>query len=313
MIDIIILITGIIFLALGGDALIRGAVAIAERMAISPLVIGLTIVSLGTSAPELFISIDAAWLGLGGLAVGNVVGSNIANVLLVLGLPAIFATTPCTGDNVQRSMIVMIGFMLLFMVMLYFSPLTWYHGAILLGLLGLFLYEQYRSAQAGGASILAEGDDHESTHDPLWKSIAYLIFGAVVLPLGAHLTVAGAKEIAVALGLSDAVIGLTVVAIGTSLPELAASLTAVLKGKPNVAIGNVVGSNIFNIAAIMGITTLIVPVTPGDHIVNFDMWIMLAVALLLYIISTYLGKIGFKTALAMVTGYLVYIAAAVLQ
>ena len=149
---------GIAVLVFGGDILVRGAVSLAERLAIPPLVIGLTIVSFGTSAPELFISADAALVGLGGLAVGNVVGSNIANILLVLGLPALFMKTPCAGRAVDRNIMIMIGLTLVFMAMLYFDPLRWHDGIILLILLGLFLREQYVTATSGGTSVLVEAE-----------------------------------------------------------------------------------------------------------------------------------------------------------
>lgn len=312
MIDILFLVAGLVLLVIGGDILVRGAVSIATKFSIPPLIIGLTIVSLGTSAPELFISVDAALLGLGGLAVGNVVGSNIANILLVLGVPALIATTGCSTEGINRNILIMLGFTVVFMLMLYLEPLQWYHGIILVSLLALFLYDQYTSAKAGGTSVLLEEDADDPIDDPMWKSVLFLVIGIVLLPLGAHLTVIGAKEIASALGISDAVIGLTVVAIGTSLPELAASTMAVIRGNSNVAIGNVVGSNIFNIAAIMGITALIVPVVPGDHIVHFDMWVMLGTSVILMLIVNYLKEITFKTGLAMLIGYGIYLWAAFL-
>lgn len=303
---------GIAVLVFGGDILVRGAVSLAERLAIPPLVIGLTIVSFGTSAPELFISADAALVGLGGLAVGNVVGSNIANILLVLGLPALFMKTPCAGRAVDRNIMIMIGLTLVFMAMLYFDPLRWHDGIILLILLGLFLREQYVTATSGGTSVLVEAetesDKPANAPDPAWKSTAFLIAGIALLPLGAHLTVLGAQEIASNFGISDAVIGLTVVAIGTSLPELAASLMAVVRGNSSVAVGNVVGSNIFNIAAIMGLTTLITDVSPGPEIIGFDMWVMLAVAIILALVARFLKAISFWTGLGMVCLYVSYVA-----
>jgi len=310
MLDYVFLIIGLSLLVFGGDILIRGAVDIANRFAIPPLIIGLTIVSFGTSAPELFISVNAALQGLGGMAVGNVVGSNIANILLVMGIPALIAASSCKEDGIGKNILVMLGFTLVFMVMLLKGTLNWYDGLILLMLLGWFLFDQYIAATSGKSSLLEISEIDTQTN--MLKSLAFLIVGIALLPLGAHMTVTGAQAIASSFGVSDAIIGLTVVAIGTSLPELAASVMAVLRGDNDVALGNVVGSNIFNIAAIMGITSLITPVISGNHIVSFDMWVMLAVSILLGLIAHYLKVITFKTGLAMISTYAIYVVIAFL-
>ena len=314
MISYMLLIAGLAILVIGGDVLIRGAVALAERLSIPPLIIGLTIVSLGTSAPELFISVQAAIEGSGALAVGNVVGSNIANILLVLGLPAIFVVNPVSDKGIGRNILVMIGFTILFMGMMAKGILYWYDGAVLVLLLGAFLYEQYRTANKSKNSTSPDyHDDVPELPKALWVSVLFLVVGIALLPLGAALTVHSAQDIALSWGISEEVIGLTVVAIGTSLPELAASMMAVIKGKSSVAIGNVVGSNVFNIAAIMGITALIVPVDVGSHIIGVDMWVMLAVTVGLGLLAHYRDTIGTKTGLAMVSAYVVYVTVALLN
>ena len=311
MLEFLLLIVGLAVLLFGGDLLIRGAVAIAEKLEIPPLIIGLTIVSLGTSAPELFISLQAALDGAGGLAIGNVVGSNIANVLLVLGLPAIIKPTSAQEEGVGRNILVMIGVTLVFMIMLAMGKLGFVQGLILLAILIAFLWDQAASARNSRDNALEGYQDevHDVPSDMRIAS-ALMIGGVILLPFGSWLAVENAKHIAHELGVSDEVIGLTIVAIGTSLPELAASLMAVLRGNSTVAIGNVVGSNIFNIAAIMGITTVIATIPVGGTIVSFDMWIMFAAALLMFLVGFYTKKIARVGGALMAAGYLAYIGSA---
>ena len=311
--DYLLLVIGLVVLVVGGDLLVRGAVGIAERLAISPLIIGLTIVSFGTSAPELFISVDAALIGSGGMAIGNVVGSNIANVLLVLGLPAIIHVTCCEENGIGRNIVVMIGFTLVFMAMLASGEIGRLFGGILLVLLALFLWDQYRSATNGDAKEAPDyHDEIGDFSDSPQKSAIFAVGGILLLPIGAWLTVNNASSIAETWGVSDEVIGLTVVAIGTSLPELAASIMAVIRKNTSVAIGNVVGSNIFNIAAIMGITAVISPLTVGPNIISSDMWVMLGAAAILAAIAMIFKSIGRIAGLAMTLAYSVYVLAALL-
>ncbi len=314
MIDILLLVLGLVVLVVGGDVLVRGAVAIAEKLSIPPLIIGLTIVSLGTSAPELFISVQAALAGSGGLAIGNVVGSNIANVLLVLGVPALIKASSCEEDGIGRNILVMIGITLVFMGMLAKGSLGVVDGVILLALLGLFLWDQYKAASKLSPDAIPDyHDDVPPLPSNNLVSIGLLVAGAILLPLGAWLTVTAAHNIALELGVPDEIIGLTVVAIGTSLPELAASLMAVVRGNSNVAIGNVVGSNIFNIAAIMGITTVIASVPVGGHIIAIDMWVMLGVSLLLAWLAYYKKRISKRSGVIMSIAYIIYLGAAFLK
>lgn len=307
MLVYILLVLGLGILVLGGDILVRGAVAIAERFSISPLIIGLTIVSFGTSAPELFISVQAALAGSGGLSIGNVVGSNIANVLLVLGLPALIAAQGVKEDGIGRNILVMLAITVVFMGMLATGSLGRLFGIILLVLLGLFLLDQYRASKQSN-----EVPDYldEVGEPPSSGKIAalYLIAGLLLLPVGAYLTVDSASTIAANLGVSEEIIGLTVVAIGTSLPELAASMMAVIRGSGNLAIGNVVGSNIFNIAAIMGVTAVITTVPVGANIVSYDMWIMLAASLFLALVAYFWHEINRWMGLVMLALYTTYIA-----
>ncbi len=309
MLAYFLLVVGLVILVIGGDILVRGAVSVAERFSISPLIIGLTIVSLGTSAPELFISVQAALAGSGGLAVGNVVGSNIANVLLVLGLPALIASQCVKEDGIGRNIFVMLGFTVVFMGMLATGSMGLPYGVILFALLLLFLWDQYKSSLKSKEVPDYHDEIGEGPSSPK-IAILFLLIGIVMLPLGAQLTVDNAQKIAHDWGLSDEIIGLTVVAIGTSLPELAASIMAVIRGNSNLAIGNVVGSNIFNIAAIMGITLIIAPIPVGEHIIHLDMWVMFGVSLLLGMIAYFMDAITRWMGLVMLGLYTSYIALA---
>ena len=314
MIDYLLLVVGLIVLVVGGDLLVRGAVSVAEKLAIPPLVIGLTIVSLGTSAPELFISVQAALAGSGGIAIGNVIGSNIANVLLVLGFPALIAMTSCAEKGIGRNILVMIGFTIVYMAMLAKGSMGFLDGAILVSLLIIFLWDQFRSAKNKPKNEVADyHDEVETLQTSTMVSTGILLVGLLLLPIGAWLTVESAQQIASDLGVSDEIIGLTIVAIGTSLPELAASLMAVIRGNSTVAIGNVVGSNIFNIAAIMGITTLIADVNVGAHIINIDMWVMLVVALWLAWLAYYKKRISRRTGVLMSSAYIIYLVVAFIK
>lgn len=313
MLDYLLLIAGLTLLVVGGDVLVRGAVGLAEKLNIPALIIGLTIVAFGTSAPELFISVKAALSGASGIAIGNVVGSNIANVLLVMGLPALIAASKCDDDGIGRNIIVMIGFTVVFMAILASGTINRFHGLILFGLLLVFLWDQVRTARAKALSGAEIHDYHEDV-PPVPKSTlligVLLVAGLIILPFGANLTVDSASNIARSWNVSDAVIGLTIVAIGTSLPELATSALATIRGSNSIAIGNVVGSNIFNIGSIMGIASMIKPMEVGGHIVGFDMWIMLLCALAVAILAHWKIKIGKRVGFSMIGIYAIYVVAA---
>jgi len=281
MLSILTLIAGLIVLVVAGDYLVRGAVALAEKLSIDPLIIGLTIVAFGTSAPELFVSLQAAFDGVSGIALGNVVGSNIANVLLVLGAPAMLMSINCRENGLSMSLAVMIIMSLTLMVMMWFGPLSRIDGAILLAMIGAYLAWQIKAArQCDQITVHDYHDEVACLPQQSWKTAVFIIGGLIGLPLGAWLTVDGASHIARMLGASETAIGLTIVAIGTSLPELVTSMMAAWRKSGAVAIGNVVGSNIFNIGLILGGTSVILPLDVDPRIVSIDMWVMLAVSLL---------------------------------
>lgn len=274
---------GLVILLLAGDALVRGAVNLALRLGVPALLVSLTVVAFGTSAPELLVSVQAVLLGAPGIAVGNVVGSNIANVLLVLGLPALIAGIAAHEHDVRRSYTLMLGATALFVVLAFLGPLTWWHGLILVGALAAVLTSQAREAmahrRAGEEPVVElEGVD---PHMPWWKIGVFTLVGLIGLPLGADLLVDNATRIAQALGISDAVIGLTLVAIGTSLPELATTVVAAFRRQADVALGNVIGSNMFNMLGILGIAALVGPIPIERSFLVFDFWVMAAAALAL--------------------------------
>lgn len=318
MTDYLLLLAGLALLLFGGDLLVRGAVGLAEKLLVPPLIVGLTIVSFGTSAPELFISVEAALLGKAGIAVGNIVGSNIANVLLVLGVPALIKSCVCADDGIGKNLIVMLGMTVVFMGMMVKGRLEFYDGAILIALLVFYLFDQFQSAKKFRHNnhknkttplhdVADYHDEIENVPTANWAISLMIVIGLVLLPLGAKFTIDSAVSIASSWHVSNEIIGLTVVAIGTSLPELAASVMAVYRGNTSVALGNVVGSNIFNIAAIMGITAMVIPLDVGEHIIRFDMFVMLAAAIGLALLA-YKGKTIGKAGGAMMSGlYAAYI------
>lgn len=278
-------ILGLVILLLAGDVLVKGAVNLALRLGIPALIVSLTIVAFGTSAPELLISIQSILDGVPGLALGNVVGSNTANVLLVLGVPALMAGLAATSDT-RREYTFMIAGTFLFIVLCFFGPLTWWHGVILLTGLTLVLSDAVRKARAHRRATSSIVDDFEDLEeaDPnmsWWKIGIYLLLGLIGLPLGASLLIDSATAIASEYGISDAVIGLTLVAIGTSLPELATTVMAAFRRQADVAIGNVIGSNVFNLLAIIGVAVFVGPIPVDPTILRFDLWVMLAASIVL--------------------------------
>ena len=309
MLSILTLIAGLVVLVFAGDYLVRGAVALAEKLSIDPLIIGLTIVAFGTSAPELFVSFQAALDGVSGIAIGNVVGSNIANVLLVLGAPALLMTINCRESGIGMSLVAMIVMSAVLMVMMWFTPLSRLDGAILLVLMGGYLAWQFKAARE--CDTVALPDYHEEVANlpqETWKTAAFIAGGLIGLPIGAWLTVDGASHIARMLGASETAIGLTIVAIGTSLPELVTSVMAAWRKSGAVAIGNVVGSNIFNIGLILGGTSVLLPLDVDQRIISVDMWVMLATALLVVALAHWnvpIKKLGGTAMLAAFAAYII--------
>jgi len=276
---------GLVTLLLGGDLLVRGAVTLAQRLEVPPLVIGLTVVAFGTSSPELVVSVKAALKGVPEIAIGNVVGSNIANVLLVLGVPALLMPLSCDATSIRRESAIMAGVTVLFIMLCLTGSLQAWQGAVMVALLVAYLswsYVNARNNERQSAEMLAEDIEGIGVRPKsLWISLGFVAVGFAGLVAGSDLLIRGAVQIAKLAGLSPATIGLTLVALGTSLPELATSLVAAVRRHGDVAIGNVIGSNLFNILGIMGITAMIRPIPVPDQFVRLDLWVMLATTLLI--------------------------------
>jgi len=284
-------VAGLVLLVFAGDFLVRGAVSMAQRAGISKLVIGLTIVAFGTSAPELVVGIDAVLKGAPTLALGNVVGSNIANILLVLGIPALIAPVACTAHRLGRNLMLMIAASVLFIGLAYSGEFAWRQGIVLLIFLSLFLIYSGMRAKTMPCGM-EDSCGLEETPDTYGLSALFILGGLLGLAIGADLLVIGSVDIARSFGVPEAVIGLTLVALGTSLPELATGLVAAVRGHCDVAVGNVIGSNLFNILGIMGITSLVgtVPVPPS--FLQVDMWVMLGSSMLLIPYCQLRAKVG---------------------
>ncbi|MEM6372388.1 MAG: calcium/sodium antiporter [Pseudomonadota bacterium] len=277
---------GLVILLLAGDSLVKGAVNLSLRVGIPALIVSLTIVAFGTSAPELLIAIEAILDDAPGIAMGNVVGSNTANILLVLGIPALLATMHTSECETKKTFNYMIGASVLFIALAFRGVFDWVAGLVLLAALAFVLFDQAKEAMGHRADCAtpAEGEDDIEGVDPDlpgWRIAIFLILGLIGLPLGASLLVENASVIAKTYGVSDTVIGLTLVAVGTSLPELATTVMAALRRQADVALGNVIGSNMFNLLAIMGVATFVGPVPVDPSFLRFDLWVMLGASILL--------------------------------
>ena len=275
---------GLVILLIAGDTLVKGAVNLSLRLGLPALIVSLTVVAFGTSAPELLIAIDSVLEDVPGLALGNVVGSNTANVLMVLGVPAILATMHTSMCNSRRDYLIMIASTVLFIGLCFTGALTWIHGLILLAALFIILGRSFREAmahRAAGKEAEEEEVEGADANLPGWRIAVYLVLGLIGLPVGADLLVKSSVTIAEAYNVSDTVIGLTLVAIGTSLPELATTVMAALRRHADVALGNVIGSNMFNLLAITGIATLVGPIPVPPEFLRFDLWVMLAASLIM--------------------------------
>ena len=293
MLNFFYLLSGVALLTVGGEALIRGSLAAAKRLGISPLLSGLVIVGFGTSAPEMVVSVDAAINHRPDIAIGNVVGSNIGNVLLILGLCALITPLAVKPLVLRRDAVMVVVATGLFLVLVGGSAVNAMDGAIFLIALTAYLVWAYRSEKnhTAEAAELYQAEADELTALPksvLWTGMA-IILGLMLLIAGSQVLLLGAVGIAQHLGVSEAVIGLTLVAVGTSLPELSISVIAALRRHADVAVGNVLGSNIFNVLGILGVSALLQPLPVPVRVLQFDQWVMFATAVLL-LVFLYTGR-----------------------
>ncbi|MCH2273804.1 calcium/sodium antiporter [Thalassospira sp.] len=307
--EYLMLLAGLAGLFFGGEALVRGSVGIAQRLAMPPLLIGLTVVGFGTSTPELLVSVDAALRGVSDIALGNVVGSNIANILLIVGVSALVWPIRVSGDTLKRDTAVMMAAAIILVPIFAFGMMGRVAGGILFASLVAYLVFAYRQSRNAPNAPLADEGDLPVPARGLWLSLIWVIGGLVALMFGARFMVDGAVTIARTFGVSEAFIGLTVVAVGTSLPELATSLIAALRKQSEIAIGNIVGSNIFNILGILGLTAIIAPIPVASRFLTFDLPIMIAVSLVLTLLLRR-QTIGRGIGIVMLLAYAGYVFAA---
>lgn len=302
--DYILVVAGLLGLFFGGEALVRGSVGIARRLALPPLLIGLTVVGFGTSTPELLVSVDAALRGVPDIALGNVIGSNIANILLIVGVSALVWPIRVQGATLRRDVTVMVAAALVLLPLFALGQMGRIAGLALFAGLVIYLVQAYRTS--------APEPEEEGLTAPaaLPVSLLWVVLGLVALMAGARFLVDGAVSIARGHGISEAFIGLTIVAVGTSLPELATSLIAALRRQSEIAIGNIVGSNIFNILGILGATAMIAPIPVAPRFLTFDLPVMIGVSLVLAALLLMRPVVGRGAGVVMLAAYMAYVWAA---
>ncbi len=309
--DVVFLVAGLAILFVGGELTVRGAVGMARFLGVSPAVIGLTVVGFGTSAPELVVTIQAALVDKSGLAIGNVVGSNISNLLLILGVGAVMWPLTCGAESARRDAGMMVFSAIILVGLGLHGEIVWWHGIIMLLLLFLYLGITYIRDKKDQASQKLHADEalEELENAPTSVPLIFLftILGLAGLVLGADLMVTGAIGIANSFGVPETVIGLTIVALGTSLPELAATAVAAYRKHTDVAIANVLGSCTFNVLSILGITSMVAPLTIEPDIRDIDLWVMLAATLLITGLLLKNCRIGRVMGGIMILGYVAYI------
>lgn len=274
---------GLVLLVFGADWLVKGAARLAANFGVPSLVIGLTVVAFGTSAPELAVSVKAAYSGEAELAIANVVGSNIFNVLFILGAAAMIMPLIISKQLIRQDVPLMVLVSLALVVMVQDGQIQRLEALLLLvGLIAYTFFLFWQGKKQGQDNVDEEVEEMLKSPVPTWQSVAYIVVGLALLVLGARLLVSSAIELATAWGVNEAVIGLTIVAAGTSLPEVVTSIVATIRGERDIAVGNVVGSNIFNILCVLGLSGLVspTPLLAGEQMSNLDIPVMLGVALL---------------------------------
>ena len=319
LLDIAMLIAGFVLLVVGGDLLVRGAVRLAERLGLSPMLIGLVIVGLGTSAPELAASVQAALAGSPGLALGNIVGSNLANLLLVLGVTALIAPLLVEKQVLWRDGGVGLVAALVLMAAGFTLGLDRIVATVFLFGLAAYIFAAYKQERAAAGphgaaydrALAAEGADpalhpEEKPQGSLLAAIAFFVIGIAVIVAGGTLLVESAVAIASDLGVSEAVIGLTIVAIGTSAPELVTCAIAAFKGESEIALGNVLGSNIYNLLFIGGVTGMVAPGPVPDQIVQFDLPLAAFAALVVMVFAWTGGRLSRLEGGMLLAAYIIY-------
>ena len=302
---------GFVLLFAGGELLVRGAVAVSRCLGLSSLLIGMTVVAWCTSSPELVVSVGAAIRGSSDIALGNVIGSNIFNILGVLGASALIAPIVVNPRALRRDTSVMIAASIALGAIALTGEIGRSAGVVMLVALAAYVIRSYRTELSSEPAPSAELHEHEAEEIACPTSVGagagYLVGGLVALVVGSQFLVNGATDIARTFGVPEAIIGLTLVALGTSLPELATSIMAALRGHSDVAVGNVIGSSIFNILGILGVTSLVRPIAVAQQMASVDVWVALAVALVAGILLVLRGRIGRIAGAGLLGVYVVYV------
>jgi cation:H+ antiporter len=307
ILNILLLVIGLGALILGGDILVRGSSRLALRFNIQPMVVGLTVIAFGTSAPELLVSLTAAFDEAPDLSVGNVVGSNISNLALVLGAASLFGYIPINESTARRDWFVTMLASILLYIFCRNGILSNTEGIILFGLLIIYLSVLIRITRKEQVKIDYDIKDSENSAFEKAKDLGLLIFGGVCLYFGSEWFINGARDIAINLGISERIIGLTVLAVGTSLPELFTSIIAARKGETDLALGNLFGSNIFNILSIIGITSFVHPLNVNPSIINSDLIWMLVLTLGILPLMIIKKRFGRNSGIILLAFYAIYL------
>ncbi|NOY62216.1 MAG: calcium/sodium antiporter [Gammaproteobacteria bacterium] len=288
--SIIAILGGFVVLVWGADRCVLGASATARNLGVSPLVIGLTIVGIGTSAPELLVSGIASWQGNPGLAIGNALGSNIANVALVIGVTALVVPLVVKSETLRREFPVLLAIMVLALLLMIDGDLSFFDGVVLLvGLFAMFFWlvrlGLKERGQSGADPMTSEYEDEIPSHMPMAKAVMWLVIGLVCLLAASRVLVWGAVNIALEFGISDLVIGLTIVAVGTSLPELSASVMSALKNEHDIAVGNVLGSNMINLLGVLAMPGILAPGVFAEEVLTRDLPVMIGLMVAFFLMA----------------------------
>lgn len=307
MVELLQVIGGLIVLIIGGEFLVRAAVAMANKLGVPTLIIGLTIVSFGTSAPEMVISIQAVLDGLPDISIGNIVGSNVANILLVLGITALVFPIAVDAKVMKRDAPLMMFATVLFAAFMFTGEISRIHSVVFLGMMVIYTIYLFRSVKSGGdTDLLEELEEETDVEMPTWKAVGAMLVGLVMLAVGSDVMVAGASEMARAFGVTEAMIGLTIVALGTSAPELVTCVVAAYRKHSDIAIGNIVGSNLFNIAVIGGTASMVKPIAVNPMFLTYDVWLLILVTLVLVSFMLVGKKINRVQGAIFTIGYIAY-------
>lgn len=309
---VLLTLAGFALLLLGGEVVVRGAIRLAPRLGISALMVGIVIVGFGTALPELAVSIDAALSGSPGLAVGNVIGSNIANAMMILGIAAVICPVVVDRTAIRHDTLALIGATLVFSGIGFFAGwVAWWHGALMVA--ALVAYVVWRVRPDTGVRLPRESPAPEPQSltgaPPAHVSFALLAAGLAAVLVGAECLVRGAVRLAADLGVGEEVIGLTLIAVGTSLPEMATSFAAALRARTELCLGNVIGSNLFNILGIAGVTALFAPLPFAGRIIDFDLWFLLGTTAFMALVMMASRRVGRLSGLVLFATYGAYIAA----